>query len=69
MALLQHAVANPDHWLASLLMLAVAAVLGTSAWRLWATANGARRGLATACLGASGLLVWSVARTAAAMTL
>lgn len=69
-ALLQHAISSPDHWLASLLMLAVAVVLGATAWRLWSTAaGGARRGWATACLGASGLLLWSVARTAAALTL
>jgi hypothetical protein len=71
---LQHVVAHPDHWLASGIMLAVAAVLGVTSVRLWARASraqaaGARRAMATACLAASGVLIWTVARTATATML
>jgi hypothetical protein len=74
LALLQHVVAHPDHWLASGIMLAVAAVLGVTSVRLWARASraqaaGARRAMATACLAASGVLIWTVARTATASML
>lgn len=74
LALMQHVVAHPDHWLASGIMLALAAVLGVTAVRLWvrasrAQAAGARRAMATACLAASGVLIWTVARTATATML
>jgi hypothetical protein len=74
LALIQHVVAHPDHWLASGIMLAVAAVLGVTSVRLWARASraqaaGARRAMATACLAASGVLIWTVARTATASML
>ncbi len=69
LALLQHVVAHPDHWLTSGVLLAVAAVLGVTAVRLWgrasrAQARGAWRAMATACLAGSGVLIWTVARTA-----
>ena len=74
LALMQHAVAHPDHWLVSCAVLAVAAVLGATSVRLWghasrAQAGGARRAMATACLAASGVLIWTVARTATATIL
>jgi hypothetical protein len=72
LALMQHVVAHPDHWLASGIMLAAAALLGVTSMRLWARASrtqgaGARRALATAGLAVSGVLVLTVvARTATA---
>jgi len=62
MALLMHAFTASDHLAVSLLMLSVAAVLALGGVRLWMTSaqTVSPRMLGSACLGAAGLIVWSV---------
>ena len=61
-ALLMHAVTASDHLAVSLLMLSVAAVLTLGGVRLWTRSAqmASPRMLGSVCLGAAGLIVWSV---------